>query len=661
MLKLFIGVLLIMAQTHAFTNKLIDEDSPYLQQHAHNPIEWYPWGDEAFQKAKKEDKLIFLSIGYSTCHWCHVMERESFENEAIAKYMNEHYVNIKVDREELPHIDRYYQDVYMLLNKRSGGWPLTIIMTPDRKPFYAATYLPPDNRYGRPGLRGIAQYLYETFRDKRDDVYKSADSIVAAMQNVSRKSRQVKEQNPKAEKVIDDFVSGVKSLYDFQYKGIGDAPKFPHATTFETLLMIYRLNGNKEALKMATDALEAMAKGGIFDQIEGGFYRYSVDEAWMVPHFEKMLYTNAELIEAYVDAYRLTQNPLFAATVSKIVANIEDRFKKEDLYFSASDADSDGEEGKYFVYSYDEAYDALVKEGLDKKSAKEILDYLGITPKGNFEGKSNPHITAQKEPESLQKGVKALAALRKKRNYPFIDYKIQTSWNALYIKALLKASSIDPAYLQRALKSLDTLIERLFLEGELYHQVVLPKKPKVKAYLEDYAFLISALLEAYQSTLERKYLSLAEELMQKAIIKFYSDGLWYMSDDTFRADASAYDASYRSALAVMIQNLFQIAALSENQKLHAFAGDVLMDTAGQMFAAPQSFPTLVQAYLGSQYGWVVLKGKKEVLLKKRDKILHVRYPFLLQKAEETENFLACKIDRCFAVDKNLEYVLEKIE
>ncbi len=661
MKKLCIGVLFIMSQAHTYTNHLIHEDSPYLQQHAHNPVDWYPWGEVAFAKAKKEDKLIFLSIGYSTCHWCHVMEHESFENETIAKYLNQHYVSVKVDREELPHIDRYYQDVYMLLNKRSGGWPLTIIMTPDRKPFYAATYLPPDNRYGRPGLRGMAQYLYETFRDKRENVYKSADSIEAAMKSVAGKKNAFTFENIAGKEIAKKFVEGVKESYDFRYKGIGKAPKFPHATTLQTLLTVYRLTGEKEALEMATDALEAMAKGGIYDQIEGGFYRYSVDEAWMVPHFEKMLYTNAELIEVCSDAWFLTHKPIFKEVISKTVENITVRFQKEGLFFSASDADSDGEEGKYFVYEFHEALDALIKGGIEEKEAKALLHYLGITPAGNFEGKSNPHITGDQKPLHLERAIAILAEIRRQRHYPFIDYKIQTSWNALYIEALLKASRINGAYRKRALDALEKLIDKLLVKGELYHQIVLPKAPKVKGYLEDYAFLMSALIAAHQVTLDRKYLSLAEELMQKAIGKFYKEGMWYMAEEDAVSEDSVYDTSYRSATAVMLDAIFKIANLTENHKLYNFATEALKKVSGEMVRSVHNFPTLVRVYLGQSYGWVLLKGQKEALLAAEERIAAKRYPFLLCKAVDEKQFLACKIDRCFAVDQKLEDVLEKIE
>jgi uncharacterized protein YyaL (SSP411 family) len=660
--KLCIGVILTMAQAHnKYTNHLINEDSPYLQQHAHNPIEWYPWGDAAFSKAKKENKLIFLSIGYSTCHWCHVMERESFENEQIAKYMNAHYVNIKVDREELPHIDSYYQDVYMLLNKRSGGWPLTIIMTPDKKPFYAATYLPPDNRYGRPGLLGMAQYLYETFRDKKENVYKSADSVEEAMQSISRKKKVLKIENIEGKEIAKQFVSGVREQYDFKYKGIGTAPKFPHATTLGTLLTIYRLTKDKDALLMADEALEAMAKGGIYDQIEGGFYRYSVDEAWIVPHFEKMLYTNAELIDVYTDAYMLTHNLLYKEVIDKSVTNMRERFQKEGCYFSASDADSDGEEGKYFVFTYNETLSYLQKEGFSARDAKAILTYLGITPSGNFEGRSNPHITQDQKPEKLKEALDLLKKYRQRQNYPFIDYKIQTSWNALYLEALLKASNVEPHYRQSALDSLEQLLSKLYIKGILYHQVVLSKKPKIKGYLEDYAFLISALITAEQMTLDTKYLSLAEELMQKAISKFYKEGEWYMSEDQIGSADNSYDTSYRSAASVMLENIFRIANLTENHELFAFAKEALLKASAEMYRSVQNFPTLAKVYLGYSYGWTLLKGDKEALLLHKTEIAKKGYPFLLIKASEEKQFLACKIDRCFAIDQKLEHVLEKIE
>ena len=650
-----------MANAHQHTNRLIHEDSPYLQQHAHNPIAWYPWGEEAFEKARKEDKPIFLSIGYATCHWCHVMERESFEDEEIADYMNRHYVNIKVDREELPHIDRYFQDVYMLLNKRAGGWPLTIIMTPDRKPFYAATYLPPKNRYGRPGLLGMAQYLYETFRDKRDNVYESADSVVSAMQELSAGSKSGKIVPVDAKKVMDRFVKGVSQNYDSVHKGIGDAPKFPHASTLKTLLEIYRLRGDRQALKMVTDTLEAMAHGGIYDQIEGGFYRYSVDAMWQIPHFEKMLYTNAELIELYSEAYAVTKNTLFADVVRQTVENLDERFCKEGLCYSASDADSDGEEGKYFVFGYDEAREALLQNGFSDKEADTVLDYYNITQSGNFEGKNNPFVHDAPGPERLDEARKVLRTVRAKKHYPFIDYKIQTSWNALLIQGLFKAAVVDRRFADKAQKSLDRLLEKLYIDGVLYHQVVLPKKPKVRAYLEDYAFLIAALIEAYQNSFEKRYLDLADQLAREAQRKFHQQGKWLMSDDAFEAEASVYDASYRSALAVMLENLLILATIHEDQKAYAAAEEKIMAEVSQMMESPHNFPSLTSLCLQYRYGWTLLKAPKEVLKEAKDLRFEIRYPWLLLKPHAQEEILVCKIDRCFAHAKKIEDIVSKIE
>ena len=661
MLKFLSGVMIVMSTAHAWNNHLVHEESPYLQQHAHNPVDWYPWSEAAFAKAKKEHKLIFLSIGYATCHWCHVMERESFENEKIAEYMNAHFVNIKVDREELPHIDRYFQDVYLLLNRRAGGWPLSIFMTPDAKPFYAATYLPPDNRYGRPGLLGIAQYLWETYRDKPENVRKSAESIEAAMRQVKKKEARIVPENVEGEALARAFVEGVAKQYDDRYKGIGDAPKFPHATTLGTLLDIFRLTGNEKAKRMAIDALEAMAKGGIFDQIEGGFYRYSVDARWEVPHFEKMLYTNAELLEVCANAWLLTKEPLFADVVTATVDNITRRFEQDGLYLSASDADSDGEEGKYFLYAYTPAMQALTEAGLQKEQAEAILNYLGITKEGNFEGKSNPHIRGAKKPQMLEKGLEVLRKMRQTRTYPFIDYKIQTSWNALWCKALLKASVLDQTYVSRATDTLEKIWQRLYRNGQLYHQVVSGKEPKVKGYLEDYAFLTAALIEAYQQTHEEKWLQRAIKLQEEAVRKFYEKGVWYMSDTGFKTEASVYDSAYRSASAVMVGNLFELAILTENRHLHDFAVDALTHLEPSFANSAQNFPTLTDVWLGYRYGWILIKGKKEILTKYREKIAFIQYPFLRSKAHHDEKLLACRIDRCFAAEEKMEHLLEKIE
>ncbi len=654
MFKILFLALLIMIDAKA--NKLIGEDSPYLQQHARNPVAWYPWGDEAFEKAKKEDKLIFLSIGYSTCHWCHVMEKESFENNAVAKILNRDFISIKVDREEYPNIDRHYQDVYTLMHRRGGGWPLTLVMTPDKKVFFSATYMPADDKFGSAGLKGMLGILLDAYRHKKAAVLKSATSIQAAMERQARSGVSTKVDLNIS--IATHFVRDIQANFDEDNKGIGVSPKFPHASTMDALIDIYRITGDKKALSMANETLIAMSRGGIYDQIEGGFYRYSTDEMWMIPHFEKMLYTNAELLAAYANAYGVSHNPRFKTVIKETVNNINERFLKEGMFYSASDADSDGEEGKYFLFDYHDSQRDLKKAGL----SKDILDYYSIYKEGNFEGKTNPYLSGMDAPKDLSKGKALLRANREKKKYPFIDHKIQTSWNALYLTALFKAAKyVDKSYGKEGVSSLDSLIKHLYINGELYHQIIIGKKPKVKGYLEDYAFLIRALLEAYQVDFDEKYLTFAKSLSDKAVAKFYKDGTWYMSDDAFKAKAEFYDASYASALAIMIENLLKIGMLSDNVKLYAFAQERLQMHLAALQAAPSQYPSGIKTYLESLLSPIVLKSTKENLQKHRSEINAITYPYLLLKPSEDENFLACKHDSCFAIDKNLTKVIQKID
>ncbi len=659
--KLILGAIITMSSANRYTNELINEESPYLLMHAHNPVNWHPWKEKVFEKAKRENKLIFLSIGYSTCHWCHVMERESFENEKLAKFLNEHFICIKVDREEYPHIDKYYQDIYMLMNKRGGGWPLSIFMTPDKKPIFSATYLPLENRYGRVGMIGITEYLYELYRDQKKKVLKSADSLQAAINESLKKSSSSKQMDLKPNELSNLFIETVLQNFDNEYFGIGVKLKFPHAGTLNTLLTIYELTLDKKALYLANSSLEAMAKGGIYDQIEGGFYRYATDRKWMIPHFEKMLYTNAELIAVYTQAYKITKNELFKEVVVDSIENIKKRFGKNGVYYSASDADSDDEEGKYFLFDYHSSKNALKEGGFSDKETKEVLNFFGITKKGNFEGKTNPYIGAALKPKKLKKAKEILLTLRSKNGYPFIDKKIQTSWNALFIKALLKASLVDKRYLKEGLLSLKTLLDKLYIDAQLYHQTILEKKPKIKGYLEDYSFLISALIDAYDLTLDTNYLKKAADLNTKAILKFYQNSNWYMSDDSFKTKADIYDSSYQSALSVMIENEFKLANIYENHDAYDFAKERLLEFSNELVKNPLSFSTLTRVYLGYLHGWTLLKGKKSELISNLEKIESLKYPFILKKEIGEDRFIACKIDRCFAIDENIEKVLSKIE
>jgi len=568
------------------TNELIHEDSPYLLQHAHNPVNWMSWSDKALQKAKEENKLIFLSIGYSTCHWCHVMERETFEDESSASILNHDFISIKVDREEMPDLDKYYQDVHYLLTKRSGGWPLSIIMTPDQKVIFAGTYLPPKSAQGRMGFGELFSFITDKFRNDFQAIDKSAKSIEEALKQYEKAYEQ-REDIDKS--VVEAFINHVKAGFDNTHKGIGTAPKFPHASTFSTLLDIYQETHNLEALYMSEDALEAMARGGINDQIEGGFYRYSVDEAWVIPHFEKMLYTNAELIEAYAKLYAINSKPLYKEVIEKTIQAMDERFLKNGLYFSASDADSEGEEGKYFVFKYQEVKDKLLESGFDIQVCEEVLNYFGIKRAGNFEhGATNPCLQEINKPSKLVEATEILKLMRQNISYPFIDTKILTSWNALMVSALFRASKDE-----KAKNLLDALLHSLHVNGVLYHQLVFGSSLKVEGLLEDYAFLIEALIEAK----EEKYLELAQQLTQEAMMKFYKEGVWYLSDKAFKAKAPLEDNSYKSAMATMIKNLFALSKLNHDESLYVKAKGMLENVAGSLKKYPHAYPEAIKSIL----------------------------------------------------------------
>ncbi len=648
----------MQATTYKYTNDLIHEQSPYLLQHAHNPVHWMAWGEKAFAKAKKEHKLIFLSIGYSTCHWCHVMERETFENEESAKILNDNFVSIKVDREERPDIDKYYQDVFYLLNKRGGGWPLTIVMTPQRKVIYAATYLPPKKMSYAPGFRDIMNFIVQKYKNSPQEVQKSADSIENAIKQYSSV------KNPKGDidlSIVDKFVSAVKDSYDEIYKGIGTSPKFPHASTFDTLLDIYKVDKNQDALHMSEDALEAMAKGGINDQIEGGFFRYSTDGSWTIPHFEKMLYTNAELIQAYSKLYSIKPTNFTKSVIEKTIKNMDDRFLSGGLYKSASDADSEAEEGKYFLFTPQTAQKALKEAGFEKKNISEILTYLNITKYGNFKGDlSNPIVDEEVEPKNLDKAKVVLKKLRSNIKYPFIDDKILTSWNSLMATALFEASIVDPKYGKKGVKLVDSILANLQKDGVLYHQLLIGKPLKVKALLEDYAFLTDALIGAFEQTIDERYLNKALSLASESVRKFYIDGSWYLSDSDFKSMAPLEDASYRSAQVVMIKDIYTLALLSGDMKLYEKAENMLSSIATKLKNHPSAYPEAIKLVIISKKGEIDLKGPKSRLNELRKIKKEVNYPYMYTLLKDQELLQACTAKQCFAFSKDANELKDEI-
>jgi len=644
---------------HNHTNALIKEDSPYLQQHAHNPVNWYPWGKEAFDKAKKENKLIFLSIGYSTCHWCHVMEEESFTDDTVAKLLNENYISIKVDREEFPQLDKKYQQLYMAMYGERGGWPLSIFMSPGAEVFHLATYIPIEEGYGSKGMMNMLPAFSRLHHENTKQLQALVDKHKEATLKGSAKES-LKEKLTL--KVMDRVIAEISAEFDKENGGFDSRPKFPEASKIELLLSIYKLNGNKEALLMAETTLKKMAQGGIYDQIGGGFFRYTTDVAWQIPHFEKMLYTNAELIPVYVSMYELTADPLYKKVVDETIAQMELHFMKEGLYLSASDADSDGEEGGYFIYSYEEVKQALLAQGLKSRDVEQALAYLGIEEDGNIDVEfSHTHITSTKAPAKLREVKAYLKALSAKRTFPFVDTKIITAWNAMMIKALFSASKLDSKYLSLATQRLEALLKLMRKGDVLYHQTLLGKFAKQKGLLEDYAFLMDAMIEGYLRTYNKAYLTQLGALAKESIHKFYKNRQWYLSDDGIKVEADFDDRYYTSALSVMLENLVRLASLTEELDYNEIVKKTIKESGAVLETNPAKAPKLLHTFLRLKVGDVIIKSNAKQLQNVRKQIEAMKYPFVLSKPEESDKYLACRVNSCFAYDTNMTALIHKIK
>ena len=642
----------------SYSNALVDESSPYLQQHKHNPVNWYPWGKEALDKAKREGKLIFLSIGYSTCHWCHVMEDESFESKDIAKLLNDNYISIKVDREEYPQIDKKYQNWYMSVHGKRGGWPLSVFMSPDAKAFHLASYIPAEEGYGSKGMKKLLPSFVEMYKNKIDFnlTLKSYEKL--RVDGLSQKSLKSKLN----EELVLAYMKRVKEQYDSKNGGFSKRPKFPEASKLSLLLDIYRLYNNTEALNMLEQTLEKMAKGGIYDQVGGGFFRYTTDEQWHIPHFEKMLYSNAELVVIYAKLYNITKKPLYKKVVVETIAQMEQNYMQDGLFFSASNADSSGVEGGYFIFSYEEVKEGLLAKGMKLKDVENALAYLGVEEDGNIDSEfSNPHITSKSSPKEVAKVKAYLKELSSKREFPFVDKKVITSWNAMMIKALFVASKIDSSYISLATSHLEKLLRTMYKGTVLYHQTLVTEEPKQEALLEDYAFLIDALIEAYGVTYNKDYLANIVELTHKALKLFYRDDKWYLSSDGVEVEADYDDKYYTASLSLMLENLVQVASLSEDLKLNYIVKKTLQNKGAVLGTKPESASKLLHTFLRLKKGDIIIKSTLNKLLESKEIIDSINYPFILTKVEESNEYLACIVNSCFDYDKNMSKLKEKIE
>lgn len=564
-----------------FSNRLIEETSPYLLQHANNPVDWFPWGKEALEEADRQDRPIFLSIGYSACHWCHVMEHESFENKAIAGLMNAFFVNVKVDREERPDLDEIYMNAVQMMTGQ-GGWPMSVFLTPRGEPFFAGTYFPPDNRYGRPGFLQVLKSVSQFYEENQDRVVSMVEKLMDGLNGMANLARV---DDILDEKLFSVAFSRITQSFDHRNGGFGSKPKFPNSMNLSVFLQEYIRNGNRGALEMVILALEKMAKGGIYDQIGGGFHRYSVDERWGIPHFEKMLYDNALLSRLYLAAYQVTGHPLFEFVVKQTLDYVLfEMTHPEGGFYSTQDADSEGEEGKFFVWDQDEVHFLLGKE-----EGKIFCRYFGIEPEGNFEnGKSILNVSVESEDFRgflnvdkkrldiiVKKGRKLLFESRERRVKPGRDEKIQASWNGLMISAFSLAYQRwdNLVYLKAAERSAKFILDQMHTQkGGLLH-IYKDGKARFNGYQDDYAFLIFALVDLYEASFNLDWLKAALSLTETMIEQFWDEkegGFFFTGRDhetLIVRSKNPYDNAIPSGNSMGVMSLLRLGRLLARKDL----------------------------------------------------------------------------------------------
>ena len=583
-----------------WTNRLVHETSPYLLLHAHNPVDWYPWGDEALALAKKENKLIFLSVGYSTCYWCHVMERKVFSNPEIAGVMNKNFINIKIDREERPDLDEIYMTATQLLVQR-GGWPNSVFLTPDLKPFYAGTYFPPADMPGRPGFPTILDAVHEAWVTREAEVIESANQISNTIEMATSRGFTALNARALDRSLTTSALDYLRTAYSHAYGGFGTAPKFPSPANLEFLLSEYQRESglqtpprkDKSLLKMITHTLDMMAYGGMYDQIGGGFHRYSVDAKWLIPHFEKMLYDNAQLAKVYLRAYQLTREPRYRRVAEEVFSYIfREMTAPEGGFYSALDAETDAEEGKYYVWTADEIQKILG----NPKDTSRFNEIYGVDKGPNFEGKSVLYVPAGSEVEGSVKGLSTarekLLTARFEREYPLLDTKIIVNWNGLMIDALAYGYEVlgEERYLAAASKAARFILETMRKpDGELRHTYT-GGVVKQDAYLDDYAFFVRGLLGLHAATGEDQWLDSARTLTDKMIQLFWDDkngGFYYTKADAKHLivrTKKPYDSAIPSGNAVAVKNL-----LAFGTNYQDYAEKTLRIFAESMAQSPSSF------------------------------------------------------------------------
>lgn len=595
-------------QKETYVNRLAESSSPYLLQHKNNPVDWYPWGDEAFQKAAELDIPIFLSIGYSTCHWCHVMAHESFEDEQVAQLLNKNFISIKVDREELPEIDHVYMSVCQAMTGR-GGWPLTIIMTPDKEPFFAGTYFPKNGRFGRPGMMELLPSIAEAWKNRRAELVQSAEKINEYLVKSNTKEL----GTPLSKAILKETYSQFVNRYDKNHGGFGTQPKFPSPHNLVYLLRYHHMTDDKTALEMVEKTLQEMRLGGIFDHVGYGFHRYATDKEWLVPHFEKMLYDQAMLVMAYTEAFQITGKPEYKKTAEEILTYVQrDMTDAKGGFYSAEDADSEGEEGLFYIWTIQELQSIIGEE-----DTQFIQNIFNLTPEGNFKDEASGQFTGKnifhlKTPISNSKDLKKISQIREKifhvrekRIHPLKDDKILTDWNGLMIAAMAKAGVAfqDNVLIESAEKSAKFIFNNLMDKNGRLQKRYRKGKSGLDAHLDDYAFFVWGLLELYEATFKIEYLKNAIQLSDIMVSEFWNEssgGFYLGSDQTEKLIVRAmtgYDGAIPSGNSIAAMNLLKLTRITGEIKWAEMADKTFKVFSNEINRAPSGYTSMVTAFL----------------------------------------------------------------
>jgi uncharacterized protein YyaL (SSP411 family) len=612
---------------HPYTNRLSKESSPYLLQHAHNPVDWYPWSEEAFEKAKKEDKPVLVSIGYAACHWCHVMERESFEDPEVAAIMNEHFVNIKVDREERPDVDHIYMDAIQAITG-SGGWPLNVFLTPDRQPFYGGTYFPPQKAFNRPSWKDILFFIADAYKNRKAEVLEQAQNLTDHLRTSNSFGLSSPVEDVFKSSSIEEAFKNIMKTADREWGGFGRAPKFPQTFTINFLLRYAEIQGNKEALEQAVVSIDKMIDGGIYDQLGGGFARYSTDTEWLAPHFEKMLYDNALLVNTLCEAYQLTGKERYKQVIEETLAFVERELMHEGGgFYSALDADSEGEEGKFYVWDLEEVRPLLGED------FELFTEYFDISDKGNWEHKNilrlkktaesfaaEKNLATEEMERVIRKGKEKLLAERSKRVRPGLDDKVILGWNALMNLAYSKAygATSNSHYRDVAERNMNFLLSAYDDgNGMLYHTWK-NGEAKYPAFLDDYANLVSALLELVQVNVKHEYFEKARDWTRVVVNHFADDDspLFLYTNksqkDVLVRKKEVYDGATPSGNATMALNLYRLAILFDIAEWRKRSEEMVRGLADVTIKYPTSFGAWLAVF------FEMIAGTREIVILGKD-------------------------------------------